>query len=208
MSILDLESLEQTPLRSESCDYVVVPRFVRPEFLADVRRDYPRIAGPGSFDADETQSGPAFQKLIGSLRSESLAAAFSRKFGVELGSLPLQIGIRRFAQASDGHIHNDSRSKYVTALIYFNESWSQPGGRLRFLRRPDDIDSHFVEVDPCGGTLVAFRRSEHSYHGFVPCEGERLSLQMYWVSPKRAARGGPKKGFDPLRKLKRFLKRG
>lgn len=208
MSILDLERLERTPLQSESCEYLVVPNFVRPEFLPDVRRDYPRIAGPGSFGADEVVSGPAFQKLIGALRSESLAMAFSNKFSVDLRPLPLQIGIRRFAQASDGNIHNDSRSKFVTALIYFNESWSQPGGRLRFLRRADDIDSHFAEVEPSGGTLVAFRRSEHSYHGFLPCEGERLSLQMYWVSPKRAARGGPKKGFEPFRRLKRFFKKG
>lgn len=208
MPILDLDALDRTPLRSESCDFVVVPNFVHPEFLSELAHDYPRIGGPGSFDPDDVACGPTFSKLLGELRDPALCQSFSAKFGVDLARLPLQIGVRRFAQLSDGNIHNDSRSKFVTALIYFNETWSSPGGRLRLLRDPTDIESHIAEIEPTRGTLFAFRRSENSHHGFKPCEGERRSLQMYWVTPRRASRGGPKQTAELLRRFKRFFKTG
>ena len=58
----------------------------------------------------------------------------------------------------------------------------------------------------CGGTLLAFRRNEDSFHGFRPCGGERRSIQMFWVEPKRAARV-PKSKRKRLAKLfKRMLR--
>jgi Rps23 Pro-64 3,4-dihydroxylase Tpa1-like proline 4-hydroxylase len=94
--------------------------------------------------------------------------------------------------------------KVVTVLIYFNEEWKHAGGRLRLVRAPNNIDDYSAEVSPEGGALLAFRRNEYSYHGFVPCVGERRSLQMYWVSPKRAARG--EKKLTLRRRLKRLMK--
>ena len=37
--------------------------------------------------------------------------------------------------------------------------WHQPGGRLRMLRRADDLEDCAAEVAPVAGTMVAFRRS-------------------------------------------------
>ena len=88
------------------------------------------------------------------------------------------------------------------------ETWPSPNGRLRLLRDPGDIDSHVAEVEPSRGTLIAFRRSQNSYHGFLPYEGERRSLQMYWVTPKRGGRGGPKHTPELLRRFKRLFKSG
>ena len=208
MSLLNLSNFDRAQLQHDPCDFLVVPEFVKPAVLADLLRDYPKIDKPGSLSADEVDCGPAFSKLLEELKSPELAAHFSRKFDTELGSLPLQIGIRRYADHSDGNIHNDSRSKFVTALIYFNEEWTDQAGRLRLLRGPDDIDDYAAEVVPAHGTLFAFRRSENSYHGFHPCEGERRSLQMYWVNPTRGRRGGPKKTPEFFRKFKRLFKTG
>ena len=94
--------------------------------------------------------------------------------------------------------------KIITVLIYFNETWPHQGGRLRLVRSPDNIDDYAAEVAPEAGTLLAFRRNEKSYHGFLPCEAERRSLQMYWVSPKRAERGD--KTLTLKRRVKRWLK--
>lgn len=208
MSMLDMDAFDSTPLESEPCDYIVVPGFVRPEALPDLNRDYPRIDGPGGFSIDSVSSGPTFRKLVDELHSPQVASRFSEKFGVDLSSLPLQLHVRRFAERSDGNIHNDSRSKFVTALIYFNDEWPQAEGRLRLLRGAQDIDDYKAEVEPVRGTLFAFRRSEHSYHGFLPCEGERRSLQMYWVNPKRGRRGGPKNTPEFFRRFKRLFKTG
>jgi hypothetical protein len=208
MSIFDLAAFDRTPLQHDPCDFLIVPNFVGPEHLDDLNRDYPRIDGPGSFAANDVLCGPSFSKLFEELRSPILCDHFSRKFGVDLSALPLQIGIRRFAELSDGNIHNDSRSKFVTALIYFNEAWESDAGRLRLLRDPNDIESHVAEIEPTRGTLLAFRRSETSYHGFKSCEGERRSLQMYWVNRKRGLRGRPKRTPEIWSRFKRLLKTG
>ena len=84
--------------------------------------------------------------------------------------------------ARDGKIHNDSTSKIITVLLYVSPDWDDAGGRLRLLRSRDDIDDVAVEVRPCHGTLVAFLRSDRSWHGHLPFEGERRVIQFNWVN--------------------------
>lgn len=97
--------------------------------------------------------------------------------------------------------------KIVTALIYFNETWPHTGGRLRLLRGKRDVHDYAAEVEPAAGNLIAFRRSETSYHGFLPYAGERRSLQLYWVRPKDKRRGENRYG-GWQRRLKRLFKTG
>ena len=54
------------------------------------------------------------------------------------------------------------------------------GGRLRFLRSTD-LEDYAAEVAPLGGTMLAFLRSERSYHGHERYVGERRMIQMSWV---------------------------
>jgi SM-20-related protein len=204
MAILDFEALDRAPLQKDPCDFVVVPQFVKREALAEVNRDYPEIEVPGNFPLEELHYGRTFSALLEELQSPLTREKFAGKFGVDLDEHPLQITVRRYSEESDGNVHNDSKMKVVTALIYFNEEWPHAGGRLRLVRSPNNIDDYAAEVAPQGGTLLAFRRNEHSYHGFVPCVGERRSLQMYWVSPKRTAQGEKKPTLK--RRLKRWMK--
>ena len=204
MPILDFEALERAPLQKNPCDFVVVPHFVRREALSKVNRDYPEIEAAGNFPPEELRYGETFAALMEELRSPQTREKFAAKFGIDLNGHPLQITVRKYSEASDGNVHNDSKMKVVTVLIYFNEEWKEIGGRLRLVRTPDNINDYAAEVSPQGGTLLAFRRNEHSYHGFMPCVGERRSLQMYWVSPKRAARG--EKKLTLKRRLKRWMK--
>jgi len=208
MSSLDLEEFDRTLLQRDPCDFLVVPNFIRPEFMSEINRDYPEISEPGSWSADDVRYGPTFSNLLEELRSSNLRDHISAKFGIDLEPFQLQIGVRRFAELSDGNIHNDSRSKFITALIYFNDTWTSEAGRLRLLRDSANIEDYTAEIEPTDGTLFIFRRSEHSYHGFKPCEGERRSLQMYWVNPKRGRRGGPKRTPEFWRRFKRLLKTG
>ena len=87
---------------------------------------------------------------------------------MDLPPYPTQMTIRRYASADDGHIHNDSVMKKITVLVYLSRTWDQTGGRLRILRSKNSLDDYAVEVNPCGGTMLAFRRNERSYHGFHP----------------------------------------
>lgn len=205
MAVLDLEALAAAPVRHDPCDFIVVPNFVRKEMLAAINGDYPAISDPGNFPPEELAFGPVFAEMMDELKSPALKDAVSKKFGVDLDGFPLQITVRKFSEADDGNVHNDSKLKVVTALIYFNETWPHEGGRLRLVRNPNDIDDFGAEVEPSGGTLLVFKRSERSYHGFKPFAGERRSLQMYYVRPKRAATTMSKR-LGLKKRLKRMLK--
>lgn len=205
MAVLDLEALEAAPVQHDPCDFIVVPNFVRPEKLAAVNGDYPAISEPGNFPPEELACGPVFAEMLEELQSPALKDAIARKFAVDLDGFPLQITVRKFSEADDGNVHNDSKLKVVTALIYFNVGWPHEGGRLRLVRNPNDIDDFGAEVEPSGGTLLVFKRSDSSYHGFMPYAGERRSLQMYYVRPKRAATTISKR-LGLKKRLKRMLK--
>ena len=185
---IDLSEFDHIPLISLPFPYVIVPGFLRPDALAAVAADYPRIDQPGSFPLADLRYGPAFAALIRELEGEPVRRAFAEKFAIDLAGRPTMITVRGHARPSDGTIHADSASKLITALIYMNEAWEAPGGRLRLLRRPDDIESTVAEVPPSAGTLLAFRVTPHSWHGHKPAEGARRVIQLNWVTSERVAR--------------------
>jgi SM-20-related protein len=186
--IFDLDAFDAAPLRREPYDWLLVPGFVRPDALAAINAHYPLITGPSAFTVEELEYGHAFAAMLDQLRSDDFARRVSAKFGLDVTGLPRTVSVRRFAEPSDGAVHNDSKMKVITVLLYFNDAWTEPGGRLRVLRSGAGLDDYAAEVEPAGGTLFAFRRAENSWHGFVPCQGERRSLQMQYARPKRAER--------------------
>lgn len=204
MSILDLDAFERAPLLRDPCDFCVVPGFVRAEALEAVNRDYPEISDAGNLPLEELRFGPAFEALLDELRGPAVRGRLGARLGVDLAGLPTKVTVRRFAEPSDGAIHNDSRTKLVTALVYLNETWPHAGGRLRLLRSSRSLDDYAVEVPPERGTLVVFRRSERSFHGFEPVEAERRSVQVSWVRPKAPKPDRP----EWVRRLRRALKSG
>lgn len=187
MGMIDYAALERAPLERDPFDYLVVPDFVPEEARPPLERDFPRPPRAGNFRPEEAQGGPAFEALRKELESPEFARRLGERFGLDLTGLRTTTTLRRYAQASDGNIHTDSWTKVVTVLVYFNPAWPHAGGRLRLLRSPDDIEDHAAEVLPLSGTLVAFRRSERSFHGHRPFEGERLMLQLSFVQPRRGA---------------------
>jgi hypothetical protein len=66
-----------------------------------------------------------------------------------------------------------------------NSEWEEAGGRLRLLRSAGDIEDVLVEVPPQEGTLIAFRRSDNSYHGHKPFIGPRRVIQLNWVVDRK-----------------------
>ncbi len=182
MSALDLDAFRHTPLAREPYDYLIVPGLVKAAAIDAVNRDFPAIEGPGSFPVDALAPGPAFQALLDELGGPDFEAAMAEKFGVELAGLPTLITVRGRCRERDGKIHTDTESKVITVLIYLNLDWSVAGGRLRVLNGPDDLDDMAAEVPPLAGTLLAFRRSERSWHGHAPFAGERRAIQMNWVT--------------------------
>ena len=149
--------------------------------------DYPKIDKPANFKPEDLEYGPAFQQLLDEVESPEFESMIERKFGISLAGADKTVTVRKYSEMSDGNIHTDHWSKVITGLIYFNPEWTQEGGKLRFLRRKDDIESHAAEVTPVGGTMLAFRRSNKSFHGYKRFEGERRMVQVNWVNANRFA---------------------
>jgi SM-20-related protein len=180
--LLDLEGLRTAPLTREPFEFVVVDRFVREDALPAIIADFPAIRRTGSFPIDKLAHGPAFAVLVAALRGAALSRAIEEKFEVDLGERPTLLTVRGRSDGRDGHIHTDSPSKIITLLLYMNPVWEHPEGRLRLLRGPGDLEDYAREVAPLAGTMLAFRRSDRSFHGHYPHWGERRSLQLNWVS--------------------------
>ncbi len=187
MAIVNLAALDQTPLRSDPFDFVVVENAIEPGMLEALNRDYPEIDKPANYAPEDLSYGPAFGQLLDELHSAEFERRIARKFGVNLEGATRTVTVRRYSEPSDGNIHTDHWSKIITLLVYFNPEWTQEGGRLRFLRSKDDIEDYAVEVAPQGGTVLAFRRSDKSFHGYKQFHGERRMVQMSWVKPGRLA---------------------
>ena len=180
-SMLNLAALQETPLRHDPFDHVVVPDFVPTEELQRVMEDFPAVDSAGSYPLHALRSGGAFSALADILQGEEMTAAISEKFDISLSNRPTMITVRGQCRPSDGKIHTDSNGKLVTVLLYLNESWDTDGGRLRLLRTPDDIEDFAVEVPPACGTMLAFRCTENAWHGHKSFEGKRRSIQLNWV---------------------------
>jgi hypothetical protein len=188
MSYFDFTALDAAPVNRDPFDFLVVPGFLTTGGLAAANRDYPEIRTAGNKDLDALHYGPGFRALIDELYSPEFVRRIAGKFGIDLDNAITTITVRKFCEASDGNIHTDHWSKLITVLVYFNTDWADGGGQLRLLRSATDIENYAAEVAPIGGTMLVFRRSDHSWHGHKQFVGERRMLQMNFVKPSRMAR--------------------
>ena len=186
--VLNAEALRRSGLQRDPFDHVIVPNFIASAGAAAIRACFP-LAGRGGVEpAHSLTPGDPLDLLLATLRHPATSALFSDIFGVALAPETLMIHLRSHCRPQDGRIHTDSRDKLVTGLIYFNESWPHPGGRLRLLRGPDDLEDMVGEVLPVDGMMVAFRRTDISFHGHYPHTGERRCVMFNWMVDAAAAR--------------------
>jgi hypothetical protein len=182
LNTIDLAAFTAAPLQRDPFDHVIVPGFVPAEALDAVARDFPAVDRPGSFPIESFPYGAGFQRLLDAMHDPAVTDAMAAKFAIDLTGRPIMVTARGRCRPTDGKIHTDSKDKLVTVLIYLNSGWQDSGGRLRLLRRPDDLEDYAVEVPPDAGTLLAFRCTPNAWHGHKPFEGERRAIQINWVS--------------------------
>lgn len=181
MSLINLKALREAPLQSDPFDFMVVPGFLSPEVLSRVNADYPQIESAANHALENLQSGPAFEALMEEMQGQDFATVLGERFDMDLASLPTTVTVRKFCERTDGNIHTDHKSKVITVLVYFNEEWDHEDGQLRMLRSSSDIEDYVAQVPPLGGTLLAFRRTDHSWHGHTQFVGERRMVQVNYL---------------------------
>jgi hypothetical protein len=186
--ILDIERLRTAPLRRDPFEFVVVDNFIRAEDLPVLIADFPEVRRHGSFPLGTLSIGAAFAGLAAELEGDALRHEIEGKFAIDLAGRPTMITVRGKSDGKDGRIHTDSATKLITLLLYMNPVWEVEAGRLRLLRRGDDLSDFVEEIAPLAGTMVAFRRSATSFHGHQPHRGERRVLQLNWVTDSAVVR--------------------
>ena len=184
--VIDFDAIAKTELTREPFQFFATPGVLSAMDLAAIREDFPDIRKPGIFPLSELSYGPAFARLIEDIRSQELEDIMAEKYGVDLSDKPLMITVRGQAQKKDGRIHTDTKTKFVTCLLYLNDVWDEGGGRLRMLRKSDDLNDLIVEIPPNGGTFASFLRSENSWHGHEPYIGERRYVMFNWMTSPAA----------------------
>lgn len=181
--MLDFAAIEKAPVAKVPFPHFLVEKALPRAALDKVRRDFPAITSHGVYPLAELEYGPEFEGLIKDIQSDQLRDLIGQKLGVPMDGLPQMITVRGRCAKKDGRIHTDSTDKVVTCLLYLNEAdWAEPSGRLRLLRSGTSLDDMIAEVPPNGGTLVVFKRTDNSWHGHHPFEGERRYVMFNWVT--------------------------
>jgi SM-20-related protein len=186
LSIISLDALREAPLNDDPFPFVVIENFLQPEYAADVARDFPAIKSRGSFPLTEVTGGVTFQRLVDELNSAELKAAIAQKFAVNLDDRSTMITVRGQASARDGRIHTDTKSKFLTMLLYLNPVWEAEGGWLRILKNGKSLDDYVAEIPPTFGTCLLFKVTDNCWHGHKPFQGPRKVLQLNYVTDDAA----------------------
>jgi SM-20-related protein len=193
MAHLQLEKLRAATLQTSPYTYTIVPGFLTADSVARINATYPKIDKGGSYPIESLDAGMTIKEVIDELDSPEFERLIADKFDVALEGRPKMYSLRAYTRAKDGQIHTDSKDKIITVLLYLNDTWQQPGGRLRLLNNGHDVEDFVAEVPPDNGTLLVFKRADNSWHGHHPFDGPRRSLQMNWMTSEGS------KGFHAIR---------
>lgn len=204
--MLDFGAITGAPVAAMPFTYLIAHGVLSPVDLAAVRADFPSISRPGLFPVSGFNCGTTFARLTEELAGPAFGRLMGEKLGLDLAAHPAMVTVRGACHKRDGRIHTDSKAKIATCILYLNDIWDESGGRLRMLRNGRDIDDYETEVPPDGGTLVAYVRSENSWHGHESYAGSRRYIMVTWIATKSAlARERARHGFSAL--LKRQFSR-
>ena len=184
MQLLDKNQLNLAKVDNNFFPYFHVENALS-NFLdsSDLVKDFPDIDSGGSFPSDNLKEGD-IKKLVEELEGDEFKAILENKLGVNLKDAEVITTLRGFSRFKDGKIHTDSQSKIVTVLLYLNKNWDNEIGNLRLLKKNNDLENYIQEISSEYGNLVAFKVTDNCWHGFMPFEGKRLSIQLNYVYPK------------------------
>ena len=180
--MLNFELIKKAEINSEFYPFFTVQDvFLNKEDHKRITKDFPSIIKGGSFPCDSVSYGKSIQSLIDSLEGDQMRAILENKFQVDLKDKPVVSTFRGYSRMKDGKIHSDSKTKIITVLLYLNENWDESIGLLRMLKEKDNINNYIIEIPASMGSMVAFKVTNNCWHGFIPFEGKRCSIQLNYL---------------------------
>lgn len=187
--MLDEQAIAAAELRRDPYDFAFVDQAIDRRSKDEVLADAPTIPNHGSYGLPSLKYGARFGTVIDDLLSVRFRGLVEQKFDMDLGRYPPCIVMmgNTTGNYNEGYAHPDSKHKIVTVLLGFSREWPYERGRLRVLRSADRDDYAF-EFPPEFGKMLMFRVCDHSWHGFLPQKGQRMSLQLCWVDSEAYVR--------------------
>ncbi len=182
LQMLDEVAIKAAELRHDPYDFAFAEHAINPKYKDEVLADAPQIPDRGSYGLPNLHYGPRFGAAIQDLLSVRFRHLVEQKFDTDLSANPpviLMMG-NTTGHYNEGYAHPDSKHKIITVLVGFSREWPYERGRLRVLRSSDREDYAF-EFAPEFGRMIMFRVCDHSWHGFLPQKGQRMSLQLCYV---------------------------
>lgn len=205
--LLNLAAFDDADAKTDPYQHILVDDLLNPGVAARLEAEYPTIDVTGYITVEQANLPPIFQQLVEELKGPGLTDQLSKKFKRDFHKYPRMVTIRRWSEAREGYIHTDSKRKVMTMLLYLNPAWVKGSeGSLRVLYDENNFEPFAMEIPPLNGTTFAFTRSDNSWHGHLPYEGERRVFQVTWLRDDKAMnRKMSNNSFH--QKLKRFFKR-
>jgi 2OG-Fe(II) oxygenase superfamily len=182
---LDAATIAAAELRADPYEYAFVDHSIPLAFKDEVLADAPQIPHKGTYGIPNLKYGPKFAAVLEDLLSPRFRRIVEQKFKIDLSRcFPTVVMMGNTSgNYNEGYAHPDTKHKIVTVILGFSREWPYERGRLRVLRSNSREDSAF-EFPPEFGKMLMFKVSDHSYHGFLPQKGQRMSLQFCWVDSK------------------------
>ena len=182
LQMLDENAIRAAELHRDPYDYVYVEQAIPLEFREKALADAPIIPDRGSYALPGLHYGPSFDACMQDLLSPRFRTLVEQKFDMDLSQCPPCIVMmgNTTGHYNEGYAHPDSRHKIVTVILGFSAEWPYERGKLRVLRSKDRDDFAF-EFAPEFGKMLMFRVCDHSWHGFLPQKGKRMSIQLCYV---------------------------
>ena len=180
--MLNFELIKKAEINSEFYPFFTVQdAFLNKQDHKKIATDFPKINKGGSFPSDSVSYGQSIQSLLDSLEGDQMRNILENKFQVDLQDKPVVSTFRGYSRMKDGKIHSDSKTKIITVLLYLNKNWDKGSGLLRMLREENNIDNYITEIPASMGSMVAFKVTNDCWHGFIPYEGKRCSIQLNYL---------------------------
>jgi SM-20-related protein len=189
LMMIDEAAVAAAELRHDPYDYAYIDQALPARLKDEVLADAPVIPDRGSYGLPDLVRGPKFEAVIQDLLSARFRHLVEEKFDIDLSRRPPCIVMmgNTTGHYNEGYAHPDSRHKIITILLGFSREWPYERGKLRVLRSENREDYAF-EYAPEFGRMLMFRVCDHSWHGFLPQKGQRMSLQLCYVDSEAYVR--------------------
>ena len=187
LTMIDLAALKGAKVAPDPFPHFQGGNVLKADQIDAMERDFPKLKHEGFLTLREIQAEGAFAQFLDELQGPEVVAAVSDLLGFDLRGRPPLVTIMRICPKRAGRIHTDGKVKLATMLVYFNRTWpAGHAGSIRALYSEDNVEKYAEEVLPVMGNFFGFLRSEHSWHGHLPFEGERKVVQITWLESEEA----------------------